>query len=175
MNRRRVISALIGHGVMLAVGLAALALVLSGCTLFQSQQSWNPEAPLSKLELAWDTTVAARQWAQQVLYAMWDRAQDEAITAAGKADEFSGRALELLDEAFTKFEPRGERIYEREQDAYDLIGEVNQGNSKILVHFNTAPTLDWVWLIQQAKLNLDSVEGAATKLEKAIQDRSAKG
>jgi len=160
-------------------GLAVIGLVLvlasvlvAGCTFFQPQWDWG--APLSKLELAWDSAVAARQWAQELLYALWDRDQDRAISAAEMVAEFTGRALRLLDEAFAKFEAQGERIYKRERDAYDLIGEAAQENSKIMTHLNTAPSPDWVWLIEQAKQVLDQLEEADTELEKAIKDRSAR-
>jgi len=147
--------------------LASVLILITGCTLFQPTQRWNPEAPLSKLELAWDTTVAARQWAQQMLYAMWDRDRDRAVSAAERVGEFTDQALELLDEAFAGFE----RLYKREREAYDLLGEVADLSSKIILHFNTAPSLDWVWLIEQAKSVLNDLEEVDTKLEKAIEDR----
>ena len=166
-------SATVTVGLVLISVSVAIAVVLTGCTLFQPQQQqrWNPEAPLSKLELAWDSAVAARQWAQQVLYAMWDRDKDRAVSAAERVDEFADQALGLLNEAFARFEQRGERIYKREREAYDLISQVNQGNSKIILHFNTAPSPDWVWLIEQAKSVLNDLEEVDTKLEKAIEDR----
>jgi len=160
---------------VVVLALASVLILIAGCTLFQPTQRWNPEAPLSKLELAWDTTVSARQWAQQMLYAMWDRDRDRAVSAAETVDQFTDQALELLDEAFAGFEQGGERLYKREQEAYEELEEVADLDSKIILHFNTAPSLDWVWLIELSKSVLNKLEEVDTKLEKAIEDRSEKG
>jgi predicted O-linked N-acetylglucosamine transferase (SPINDLY family) len=159
---------LLGHGVMLAVGLVALALTLVSCL----------DSPIEGERQALEHAKQALEHAQRLIpllqTQLWEEAYKQTAKVKGELEE----AIAQLDQAMKGWARRGQSPLPSELEALSLLNEVAQSNQSIQDKLSSPETITTSIqnrLIERAKENAQSLERAVGKLEKAIEQRLTKG
>jgi predicted O-linked N-acetylglucosamine transferase (SPINDLY family) len=159
---------LLGHGVILAVGLAALALALVSCF----------DSPIERERQALEHAKQALEHAQRLIpllqTQLWEEAYKQTAKVKGELEE----AIYNLDQAMKGWARRGQSPLSSEVEALSLLNEVAQSNQSIQDKLSSPETITTSIqnrLIERAKENAQSLERAVGKLEKAIEQRLTKG